>query len=138
MRIVYNIVMIDLELSYDNHIEAFNIGFFSSRNKAEEIAKKYLAEVSGFKDYNVIYQIVEKYVIGSADGLMPSEVFIICGWNENDDLAAIDVIESNCYVIEQKAEQKLNELKSNYCRKEWCIDKYIIDECYWQEGFARV
>ena len=138
MRIVYNLNMIDMELSYDNHIEAFNIGFFSSRDKAEKTARRYLTEVNGFKDYNVTYQIIEKCVIGSTDSIVSSDLFIIYGWNENDELDEIDVIESSCYVIKQEAEQKLNELKSSYCRKEWCIDKYIIDECNWQDGFVKV
>ena len=138
MRIVYNLNMIDAESSYDNHIEAFNIGFFSSRDKAEKTARRYLTEVNGFKDYNVTYQIIEKCVIGSTDSIVSSDLFIIYGWNENDELDEIDVIESSCYVIKQEAEQKLNELKSSYCRKEWCIDKYIMDECNWQDGFVKV
>lgn len=57
------------------------------------------------------------------------------GWNENDDF---DAIESDCYGNKNDAEQKLNELKESYCRKEWCIDKYMIGECKWQEGFVKV
>lgn len=57
MRLVYNLIMIDEEFSYDNHIEAFNIGFFSSHGKAEKVAKRYLTEVEGFKDYNITYQL---------------------------------------------------------------------------------
>ena len=136
MRVVYNLNMIDMESSYDDHIEAFNIGFFSSRDKAEKTAKKYLTEVNGFKDYNVTYKITEKRVIGS--DLMLSDLFVVYGWNENNELDEIDVIESSCYTIKQEAEQKLNELKSSCYRKEWCIDKYIIDECNWQEGFVKV
>ena len=137
MRLVYSLRMVDKESSYDNHIEAFNIGFFSSYGKAERTAKRYLTEVEGFKDYNVIYQITEKRVIGYTDNLSTG-VFIIYGWNENDELDEIDVIESNCYVDRNEAEQELNSLKASYCRKEWCIDKYIIDESNWQDGFVRV
>lgn len=68
---------------------------------------------------------------------MPSDLYIICGWNENDELDEIDVIESSCYVIKEEAEQKLNELKLSYNRKNWCINKYKIDECDWKEGFVR-
>lgn len=134
---VYNLILIDEEASYDNHKESFTIGFFSSYGSAEKIAKKYLTEVAGFKDYNVSYHITEKRVIGSADSL-PTEVFIICGWNENDELDEIDVIESDCYLNENEAEQKLDELRVSCSRKEWCIDKYIVDECDWQEGFVKV
>ena len=55
MSIVYNLNMIDTESSSDEHIEVFNIGFFSSREKAEITAKRYLTNVNGFKDYNVAY-----------------------------------------------------------------------------------
>ncbi len=138
MRIVYNLVMIDMELSYDKHTEMFNIGFFSGRDKAEATAKRYLTKVNGFKDYNVTYQIKEKCVIGLTDSLMISNLFIVYGWNETDELDEIDVVESNCYTTRQEAEKKLNELKSSYCRKEWCIDKYAVDECNWQEGFTKI
>lgn len=137
MKLLYNLQMIDKESSYDNHIEAFNIGFFSSHDKAEKTAKRYLTEVEGFKDYNVAYQIKEKHIIGDADSLS-TDIFIIYGWNENDNLDEIDIIESNCYVNKSEAEQELNELKVSYCRKEWCINKHIIDECRWQEGFVKV
>ena len=53
-------------------------------------------------------------------------------------LDAIDVIESNCYVNKNEAEQKFNELKASYYRTEWCIDKYVIDECKWREGFVKM
>lgn len=137
MKSVYNLMMIDKESSYDDHIEAFNIGYFSGYDKAEETARKYLTDVEGFKDYNVVYQITEKSIIGCIDSLS-TDIFIIWGWNENDKLDAIDVIESDCYTDRNRAEQKLDELKASCHRKEWCIDKYIIDECNWQEGFVKV
>lgn len=137
MKSVYNLIMIDKDSSYDDHVEAFNIGFFSCYDKAEKTAGKYLTEVGGFKDYNVIYQIIEKSLIGCADRLS-TEMFIIYGWNENHELDAIDVIESNCYTNKNEAEQKLKELKASCDRKEWCIDKYMLDECKWKEGFEKV
>ena len=130
-------MMIDEDSSYDDHVEAFNIGFFSSYDKAEKTARRYLTEVEGFKDYNVIYRITEKSLIGCTDSLS-TDIFIICGWNENDELDEIDVLESDCYLDKNEAEQRLNELKASYYRKEWCIDKYILDECKWQEGFVKV
>lgn len=137
MQSIYNLMMIDEESSYDNHIEAFNIGFFSSYDKAVKTAKRYLAEVGGFKDYNVAYQITEKSVIGCS-GSLSTDIYVIYGWNENDEFDTVDVIESNCYVNKNEAELKLNELKASYYRTEWCIDKYVIDECKWQEGFVKM
>lgn len=137
MKMVYNLKMIDIDSSYDNYVDSFNIGFFSSRETAEKTAMRYLNEVTGFKDYNVTYQISEMCVIGSNDSSILSDLYIIYGWNENEELDEIDIIESDCYVMAEEAEQKLNELKASYCRKNWCIDKYIIDECNWQEGYVK-
>ena len=138
MQIVFNLVMIDMESSYDNHIEEFNIGFFSSRSIAEKTAMRYLSEVTGFKDYRVTYKITEKYVIGATDSLTQSDIFIIYGWNENDELDEIDEIESDCYLSMEEAEIQLNVNKLRFNREEWCIDKYRIDVCSWQEGFEKV
>ena len=137
MKQVYGLMMIDEDSSYDDHIEAFNIGFFSSYEKAEKTARKYLAEVEGFKDYNVTYQITEKSLI-ACTGSLSEDIFIIYGWNENDELDEIDVIESDCYINKNEAEQRLNELKTSYYRKEWCIDKFILNKCNWEEGFVKV
>lgn len=138
MQIVYNLIMIDNESSYDDHIEIFNIGFFSERSIAEKTAKKYLSEVKGFKDYHITYNINEKYIIGKSDSSMQSDIYIIYGWNVNDDLDDIDVIESDCYLSMEEAESQQNEMKLRYDRKEWCTDKYIINACYWQEGFEKI
>ena len=136
MQIVYNLVMMDMESSYDNHNEEFNIGFFSSRSIAEKTAAKYQQEVNGFKDYPVTYQIKEKNIISAS--ITQLDVFIIYGWNENDELDEIDVVESDCYSSMEEAETQLHEMKKRFHRKEWCIDKYRIDKCYWQEGFEKV
>ncbi|MBR6103241.1 MAG: hypothetical protein IKP95_12500 [Ruminococcus sp.] len=93
--------------------------------------------MTGFKDYRVTCQIIEKPVIGASDGLTQLDVFIVYGWNENDELDEVDVIESNCYSSMKEAEAQLNEMKKRSDRKEWCIDKYRIDECCWQEGFEK-
>lgn len=138
MQIVYNLVMVDKESSYDNHNEAFNIGFFSSRSIAENTATKYLSEIKGFKDYSVTYQIIEKNIIGASDILTQIDVFIIYGWNENDELDEINLIESDCFSSMKEAKKQLNEMKLRFDRKEWCIDKYRIDKCYWEEGFEKV
>lgn len=135
---IYNLIMTDEELSYDNHSEDFNIGFFSERHKAEQIAKKYLTEIKGFKDYDVTYKITEKHLLGCPGNAQSPEIFIIYGWNVNNEFDEVDVIESECFSDINAAKHKLDELKTDYCRKEWCIDEYVIDELNWQEGFERV
>ena len=137
VNIVYNLNLIDEESSYENHTEAFNIGFFSCCDLALQTAERYLREIAGFKDYRVSYQITEKRVIGCADRL-PASVYIVYGWNENDDLDEIDLIESDCYANKSEAEQRLREMKANQCREKWCIDQYIIDQCHWNEGFVKI
>lgn len=138
MQVVYNLVMIDMESSYDNHIESFNIGFFSSYAIAEKTAMRYLSEVSGFKDFHVTYQITKKIIINASGSSMPPDVYIIYGWNVNGDLDEIDIIESDCYLCMEEAEKQFHAMKSKTCRDEWCIDRYRIDACYWQEGFEKV
>ncbi len=135
---IYNLIIIDKELSYSDHSEEFNIGFFSSYEKTETTAEKYITQIQGFKDHNCDYRITEKRLIGCADGLIPTDVFIIYGWNENSELDEIDLIESDCFVSKASAEQTLDEMKAMYCRQNWCIDKYSIDECNWKDGFIRV
>lgn len=138
MLTVYNLVLIDSESSYDDHSEEFNIGFFSARSAAEKTAEKYLSEVKGFKDYRVTYRITEKSVIGASDDLSEPDVYVIYGWNENDAQDETDVIESDCYLSIEQAQAQLEQLKSKYDRRQWCIDKYSIDKCCWQEGFEKV
>ncbi len=79
MQMVYNLIMIDEDTSFDKHKETFNIGFFSDRERAEKTAKKYLSDVDGFKDYNISCQMIEKRLIGYHDCLKLSELFIIYG-----------------------------------------------------------
>lgn len=137
-RVVFNLIMTDREISDDKHSADFNIGFFSKQLEAIWTAKRYLAEVEGFKDYDVTYKITNKNVIGIDESFELTEIFIVYGWNENDELDAVDIIESNAYATKQAAEKKLNELKASFERKEWCVDRFKIDECRWQDGFVRV
>lgn len=135
MKTLYNLIMIDIDSSYGSHNELFNIGFFSGREAAVETANRYLEKVNGFKDNNISYQIIEKCIIGSTENQDITEVFVIYGWNENNMNDDVDIIESNCYSIKKDAEYELTDLKTKFKRTEWSIDKYIIDECYWKDGF---
>ena len=78
------------------------IGLFSSYSKAEQVAVRYLREVPGFRDYDVTYQIREKRVIGDADG--SSSLYLICGWDLDEALDEVDIVESDCYVLREDAE----------------------------------
>lgn len=122
---LYNLIFTDNDFE-----ERFNIGFFSTREKAEQTAKYYLRSVRGFCEYDCSYSINEKNVVGNAKG----SVFIVYGWNEYER----DLIESDLFATEPLARRMLAEMKTAYQRAEWCIDCYYIDECKWTDGFVRV
>lgn len=123
---LYNLTFTDKELG-----EQFNIGFFSTRGRAEEIARYYLRNIRGFCEYDCGYFITEKTVIGGGG---PGAVYIVYGWNGYEN----DIVESDCFTTEALARRQLAEMKSQYDRGEWCVDRYRIDECKWQDGFVRV
>ena len=73
----------------------FNIGFFSSYEKAEAAAQKYMTEVRGFCSGDFLYRISEKNLSDSTGKIMPESISIVYGWNdENDDDP--EMIESDC------------------------------------------
>lgn len=123
---LYNLTLTDNDLG-----EHFNIGYFSSRARAEAVARDYLRSARGFCEYPCGYSITEKNVVG---GKTPMDVFIVFGWNGYED----DVVESDCYTTEALARRKLSELKSEYRREEWCVDRFRVDDCKWKDGFVRV
>ena len=55
-----SLILTDPELSYENHFEDFFIGFFATRQKAEETARYYLGNLPGFCDYPCTYRIEKK------------------------------------------------------------------------------
>lgn len=123
---LYNLNMSDNELG-----ERFNIGFFSSREKAEEVARYYLRSVRGFCEYDCSYTITEKNIVG---GKCRGDVYIVYGWNAYEN----DIVESDCFTTEPLARRMLAEMQIQHRREEWCVDCFRIDECKWQDGFVRV
>ena len=116
----------------DNELgEQFNIGFFSSRARAEETARYYLGNIRGFCEYDCGWSVTEKNLIGSGDA---GSVFIVYGWNAYEK----DIVESDCFTTEALARRRLAEMKMQYSREEWCVDCFRTDECKWQDGFVRV
>lgn len=123
---LYNLTFTDKELA-----EQFNIGYFSTRETAEATARDYLNSVRGFCEYNCGYSITEKTVVG---GKSPEDVFIVFGWNGYES----DIVESDLYPTEALARRRLAEMKSEYNRGEWCVDRFRVDGRKWTEGFVRV
>ena len=123
---LYNLTMRDNELG-----EQFNIGFFSERERAEEIARYYLGNIRGFCEYNCSYEITDKTVTGNGNAEL---VYIVYGWNDGET----DIVESDCFTTEALARRRLAEMKAEFDREEWCVDCFRINECKWQDGFVRV
>ena len=134
---LYKLTFYDLELSYNDYKEGFAIGTFSSSEKAEQTAEYYIRNVNGFKDYPCEYKIEVKNIVGVADENL-KEIYIIDGWNVNENLDETDIIESDCFTDKKSAECELENMKQKYSRCEWTLNKYAIDECEWTDGFVRV
>lgn len=123
---VYHLILKDNETE-----EEFDIGLFSSREKAENVARYYLSTVKGFCEYDCVYHIEEKAVLG---GKNADTVYVACGWNGYED----DIVQSEFYTTEALAERKLVEMRVSYHCTEWTVSFYHIDECSWRDGFVRV
>ena len=134
---LYKLTFYGLGLSYDNYKEGFSIGIFSSFEKSEQTAEYYINNVNGFKNYNCEYEIETKNIIGTVDENL-KQVYIIQGWNINSNLDEIDIVESDCFTDIKSAEEEMENMKQKYSRCEWVLDKYIIDECQWTEGFVHM
>ena len=133
---LYQLILTDTELSYENYSEDFTIGIFASREEAERTAKYYLQNVKGFSEYPCTYRIEEKEVIRAEH--LPETVWIIQGYDENEDLDEINILESDCFLTKQQALQELDRLQKLYQRENWCINCWNIGESHWKEGFCRV
>ncbi len=123
----------DLTFIRKKTLSSFNIGFFSSYEKAEAAAHQYLTVVCGFCGGDFSYSISEKNLPDSKEGITPECIFIVYGWNDEND-GNLKIIESDCFNSESQAREKLTEMKGEHSRTDWCIDRYVIDECDWQEG----
>lgn len=134
---LYRLIMTDSELSYDDYKEEFDIGVFETEKQAIETAKYYLANVQGFCDYPCTYRIEYKKISDCIDH-KPDTVWIIQGWNTNDNLDEIDIIESSFFLTEDKANQELEKMKMVNKRTEWAVSRWKIGELKWRDGFIRV
>ena len=128
---LYSLILTDPELSYENHSEDFFIGIFVTRQKAEETACYYLGNLPRFCDYSCTYRIEEKEVVDNSDNAMPVSVWIVQGWNVNDNFDEIDILESECFLTEERAKAELKMMKETSARSEWNIDRLTVGECHW-------
>ena len=65
-------------------------------------------------------------------------MFMIQGWDTDENQDEINVIESPCFVSEAEAKAEHERMKSAQPRAEWVINRWEIDQAHWQEGFERV
>ena len=134
-NVVYKLELCDNEYCYEGHDEKFMIGMFSTFDKAKKTAEYYLNHVQGFCEYDCRYDITEKEVIGT--GSIDS-VSWVSGWNENEWFDEIEIVESDCYLDIEEAQQQMTKLQQQFIRTEWCVSMYAVDTCHWTEGFVRV
>ena len=48
------------------------------------------------------------------------------------------MIESNCYLTEERANLELELMKREYPRQEWALEQWRIGKLNWQDGFERI
>ena len=136
-NVVYELIMHDPEMSSKNYSEDFMIGFFRTRAMAEETATHYLRHVKGFCEYPCTYSITKKKIVDAQDEI-PAEVYMVQGWDTNENMDEINIVESSCFASEAHANAELERMKIAQPRTEWIINRWRIDETHWQEGFECV
>ena len=130
---LYQLIINDKELSYDNYKEDFYIGFFKSKEEAKNIAEYYIKNIEGFKDYPCEYRIIEKEV----EGNLENKIWMIQGYDINENEDEINIVESKCYTNKELAQKELEKYKNQYKRQEWYISSWIVDKKEYEDGFFR-
>lgn len=129
--------LFELEIqSYSNgeDCERYGIGYFPTRKDAQKVAKRYLKEVKGFRDYYCEYSILEHELVGeSMDGF----VHTYEGWNEDVNGTEYDIVTGLLYTSAEAAEAAMEAVKDAYEREEWALNSWQIGKCEWAEGFVR-
>lgn len=126
---IYNLIIFDKDTG-----SIFNIGFFESQKIAEEIGEKYLNSVEGFKDFNCYYKIFQK----NLDDKIFEDFYLVYGWNDDEVGNPIEILESDCFSDKSRAKTVMYEMKKIYLREHWCIDKFSINKCLWEEGYTKI
>ena len=98
---LYILILTDNELSYDSYSEDFLIGIFETEIQAEQTAEFYLKNVKGFCEYSCNYKIIPKQI---NDNVISDRVWIIYGYDINENSDEVNIIESQCYSTRETAE----------------------------------
>ena len=121
---------------FNERKEGFFIGLFESTEKAWQVAEHYLSAIPGFRDYPCIYAITEKLVVGTIG--QSRKVHMIWGWDEDAEGDETGVWSSVCYADLAEAQRAMEAAKRHMNKQEWSLDTYLIGQCHWTEGFARI
>ena len=132
---LYHLILHDPESSRDDYDETFFIGVFMTEKEAEQTARRFLANVPGFKDYPCVYSIHEKPLHGET--VQGDRVYWVQGWNWNENQDETDIVESDDFAGEADAEAALAEMRRKQRRAEWRVLRASPGKCDWQEGFDR-
>ena len=135
---LFSLKLTDLALSDEQHQEDFFIGLFGTRAQAEAVAAHYLKEVPGFCDYDCTDRIEDTIVRDAQGEDLPDFVWRFAGWDEAENGAPMNIIESDCFLTEEQATLELKQLKCRRPCREWALSKCRIGEPRWQNGFVRV
>lgn len=130
---LYLLIITDTEISED-----FEIGIFETQKQAKDIAEYYLKKVKGFCDYSCTYRIVPMLIENCSESTEHRKLWIVTGYNTNENLDETDIIKSSLFTSEEQAVQELNRMKEKYTRTEWITDCMTVGKLHWQEGFIRV
>ena len=138
---LYLLILTDIELSYDDYLEDFYIGFFEMEQEAIETAEYYLHNVKGFCDFPCKYRILPKEIEGIPEIANRNEIdriWLIQGWDVNENLDEVHMVESNCFVTKEGAEKGLSAMREHCVRDEWAVSCWTVGERGWREGFCRM
>ena len=135
---LYSLIFTDTELYYDKYSEVFYIGTFKTEAEATKTAEHYIQNIQGFCDFPCTYRIVKKMILENLNSEKLEKVWLVEGWNTNDNFDEIDIIESLFIVTNERANAELLMMKEKYKREEWNIDEHIIGKLNLKEGFIRL
>lgn len=127
----------ELEIqSYSNGEECqrYCIGYFRSQKDAQKVAKRYLKEVRGFRDYYCEYSIREHELVGE---FIAGFVHTYVGWNVDEDGNEYDIVEGLLYAKAEAAEAAMDSVQDSFERQEWKLQRWQVGKCEWAEGFVR-
>lgn len=124
-----------LTLIHDSgtHREDFHIGLFASQEEAASVSTRYRQEKPGFNQPEITSSITEVHLLDASE--IPHCVYRWQGWNVDDDLDECDILESACYADEATAQRSLALAQRDTPRQEWILNRHVIGQCDWTEGF---